>query len=518
MGRCFICHTFFSLCDSPRLIHKKANRRLKINRSQNNPAGTQAAGEKVSDNSGFFTSMVNKSSLILPLVLCSVFISAQNPRTDGYRGIWFSLGQFSEYGDKYSGGLGTYTANHVPVAVYSPEAGKTFFVYGGTTAAGERHLLNMISYYDHKSGEVPRPVVVHDKQGVNDPHDNSALSVDGSGYLWVFVSGRARSRQGFIYKSREPFSISAFDLVMEGEITYPQPWYVKDRGFILMFTKYTGGRELYWTTSPDGVHWETEKKLAGMGGHYQVTNMLGNKLVSAFMYHPGGNVDKRTNLYAVQTEDFGRTWKTIDGKVIKPPLTDPHCEALIKDFEAEGKLVYINDLNFDSEGNPVILAVISRDYRPGPSGDPREWFIIRWKAGRWTFSKVCESTHNYDMGSLYTEEKIWRIIGPTEPGPQHFGTGGEMALWESRDEGITWKRIRMITSESIRNNSYARRPLNAHDDFYAFWADGDAGKLSESHLWFTNKTGLKTRELPYNMEADSQKPLILRKNADSKSR
>ena len=28
------------------------------------------------------------------------------PKDDGYRGIWFTLGQFSEYGDKYSGGLG----------------------------------------------------------------------------------------------------------------------------------------------------------------------------------------------------------------------------------------------------------------------------------------------------------------------------------------------------------------------------------------------------------------------------
>ena len=34
---------------------------------------------------------------------------------------------------------------------------------------------------------------------------------------------------------------------------------------------------------------------------------------------------------------------------------DVHSEALIKDYESEEKLVYINDLNFDSEGNPVIL-------------------------------------------------------------------------------------------------------------------------------------------------------------------
>ena len=52
-------------------------------------------------------------------------------KDDGYRGIWFTLGQKSEFGDKYSGGLGTYTANHVPMAIYAKEANKTFFVYGG---------------------------------------------------------------------------------------------------------------------------------------------------------------------------------------------------------------------------------------------------------------------------------------------------------------------------------------------------------------------------------------------------
>ena len=35
-------------------------------------------------------------------------------RVAGYRGIWFTLGFKFEHGDKYSGGLGTYTANHQP--------------------------------------------------------------------------------------------------------------------------------------------------------------------------------------------------------------------------------------------------------------------------------------------------------------------------------------------------------------------------------------------------------------------
>lgn len=66
---------------------------------------------------------------------------AQEPRSltgteaEGYRGIWFTIGQArSGFGPKYSGGLGTYTMKHIPVAVYAAEADKTFFVYGGTPA------------------------------------------------------------------------------------------------------------------------------------------------------------------------------------------------------------------------------------------------------------------------------------------------------------------------------------------------------------------------------------------------
>ena len=452
------------------------------------------------------------------IFIFSVFLSffiggisdAQNPNMGGYKGIWFTLGQFSEYGDKYSGGLGTYTANHIPIAIYSPEVNKTFFVYGGTTSKEESHLLIMISYYDHQKRVVPKPVIVYDKMGVNDPHDNASISIDDQGFIWVFVSGRAKARPGFIFKSTAPYSIEGFEKILQKEMTYPQPWWRKGEGFLYLFTKYTNGRELYWSTSPDGKTWAPDQKLAGMGGHYQVSNYDGKKLVSVFNYHPGGNVDKRTNIYLLQSDDSGKTWKTADGNTVKPPLSGPKNEALVKDYEADGKLVYINDLNFDRMGNPVILAVISNNFAPGPAGMPREWIIVHWKDGKWNFNKVCESTHNYDMGSLYIENDTWSIIGPTEAGPQKWGTGGEMALWQSKDEGISWNKIRNITRNSLYNHSYARRPLNARDDFYAFWADGDADKVSPSRLYFTNKTGDKVWMLPYDMNSDFEKPVRIK--------
>lgn len=447
--------------------------------------------------------------LFAALVLTnSINANAQNNKADGYKGIWFTLGQFSKFGDKYSGGLGTYTSSHVPIAIYSKEAKKTFFVYGGTTRKDEKHLLIMISYYDHRKGTVPKPVIVYDKEGVDDPHDNASIAIDGQGYIWVFVSGRSTSRPGIILKSSKVYDIAGFEKVSDGEMTYPQPLWMGEKGFMYLFTKYTKGRELYWTTSTDGKVWQPHQKLAGMGGHYQVSNTWNGKVFTVFNFHPGGNVDKRTNIYLLQTDDMGKTWKTMDNKPMQTPLTDAQSEALVKDYEGEGKLVYLNDLNFDQNGNPVILAVVSKSFKAGPGGDPREWILIHWKNGQWNFKKVCESDHNYDMGSLYIKNNIWKIIGPTETGPQKHGTGGGMALWTSTNEGKEWKK-RILTGNSPRNHSYARRPVTAHHRFYSLWADGNANELSESYLYFTNKSGKKVRVLPYTMEKEHQKPARL---------
>lgn len=441
-------------------------------------------------------------------------------RVDGYKGIWFDLGQRSEFGSKYSGGLGTYTAKHHPLAVYAPEVRKTFFVYGGTTRADQRHLLAMASYYNHATGQVPKPVVVHDKSGVDDPHDNPSLQIDGAGHLWVFVSGRGGRRPGHVYRSRMPYDIESFEYVFKREFTYPQPWWVDQRGFTLLFTKYTGGRELYWSTSDtDGGGWTGDRKLAGMGGHYQVSNQRDGEIITAFNMHPGGTVDKRTNLYFVRTDDGGETWRTADGEVVETPLTDPAGAALVRDYRAEKRLVYMKDIGFDAGDNPVILYLTSSNHRPGPAGDPRTWNIAHWSGGAWKFRTITTSTHNYDVGSLYIgDDGVWRIIAPTEPGPQRHGSGGEIAIWISRDQGRSWEKIRDVTRNSAHNHGYVRRPVNAHPEFYGFWADGDPGKMSKSRLHFTDQSGGKVWSLPYDMDAAFLTPNSIRSEATSGER
>ncbi len=432
-------------------------------------------------------------------------------RIDGYRGIWFDLGQRSEFGSKYSGGLGTYTAKHHPLAIYVADVDRTFFVYGGTTERDEDHLLAMVSYYDHASGAVPKPVVVHDKEGVNDPHDNPSIQIDDTGRIWVFVSGRGQRRPGYVYRSRIPYDIASFERLAEDEFTYPQPWWREDRGGLLLFTKYTNGRELYWRTSDaTGGSWSEDRKLAGMGGHYQVSNERGGRVVTAFNRHPGGTVDLRTDLYFAQTSDGGATWRTASGLILDTPLVDPNSPALVRGYEAEGRLVYLKDIGFDAAGHPVILYITSGYHEPGPGSDPRIWTIAHWKGDAWVFHEVTRSTHNYDMGSLYIEpDGRWRIIGPTEAGPQLHGTGGEIAIWLSDNQGRSWERSRVITSDSPRNHGYARRPVDAHPEFYAFWADGDPDAMSESRLYFSDQDGARVWELPYAMEEKMTKPTLV---------
>ena len=74
------------------------------------------------------------------------------------------------------------------------------------------------------------------------------------------------------------------------------------------------------------------------------------------------------------------------------------------------------------------------------------------------------------------------------------------------EEGaISPERVRALTHDSPRNHSYARRPVHAHPDFYAFWADGDPDNMSISRLYFCNERGDLFR-MSYTMQSEWQKP------------
>lgn len=444
-----------------------------------------------------------------------------NQKDSGYRGIWY-MNQPSndEYVYKYSGGLATYCAKHRPFAVYCPQVQKTFFCYGGTTTNSNRELVHMVSYFDHRTGTVPRPTLLLNKH-TSDAHDNPVINVDSEGYIWIFSTSHGTSRPSFVHRSRRPYDIDAFDWIPVTKIqggqevpmtnfSYMQAWYLPGRGFMNFFTRYNypAARTLCFMSSPDGVHWSEWTRLAAIEeGHYQVSAATETKAGSAFNFHPKGKgLNWRSNLYYIETTDGGKSWHTADGSPIEVPVTTEQNPAMIRNYRAEGLNVYMKDLRYDDAGHPVILYITSKGYESGPKNNPRTWTTARWTGSEWDIRPVTTSDNNYDMGSLYLEpDGVWRLIGPTEPGPQRFNPGGEMAMWISRNQGRNWERIKQLTSGSPRNHTYARRPVNAQPDFYALWADGHGRRPSESVLYFSDQAGNVYR-LPQTMDSDIAKP------------
>jgi len=442
--------------------------------------------------------------------LSAEFVTGRLPpatKDDGYRGIWYSnQKQDDEYVYKYSGGLGTYCSSHNPFAVYRPEVHKTFFCYGGTVK-DKIELLHMVSYYDHKIGMVPRPTIVMNKR-TSDAHDNPVMSMDKAGHIWIFSSSHGTSRPSYLWKSVKPYEVDEFQNVLVTNFSYPQPWYLPEHGFLFLQTLYRGGRKLHFQTSPDGLTWTEPLLYAAIDqGHYQVSWSNGKKVACAFNYHPAPQgLNWRTNLYYMETADCGRTWQNAQGQALELPLTEVQNSALVHDYQAEGRKVYVQDLNFDSAGRPVVLYTTSGGYESGPVNDPRIWTTAAWNGSQWELRGTIRSDNNYDMGSLYLErDDLWRIIGPTEPGPQRYNTGGEIAMWTSPDRGATWTKVKQMTLRSQYNHGYCRRPVDAHPDFYAIWADGHGRQPSESRLYFCNQQGT-VRLLPPQMSEDFAKP------------
>lgn len=432
------------------------------------------------------------------------------PVDDGYRGIWY-MNQPSkdEFKYKYSGGFATYPQQHLPIAIYSKEAYKTFFVYGGTVK-GKQELLHLVSYYDHATGEVPRPRILLNKK-TDDAHDNPTLQIDDAGHLWIFSNAHGTTRPAYLHRSVKPYSIEAFERILDTNFSYSQPWYLPSQGFLFLHTRYKSGRGLNWMTSADGRSWSEPQTLAHIDmGDYQISARDGGRVATVFDFHPKPlGLNGRTNFYYVETRDFGKTWTTVSGAPLALPLKDVQNPALVRDYQAEQLLVYFKDLQFDA-GHPVALYLTSKGFESGPKNDPRTWCTARWTGKEWDYRPITTSDHNYDYGSLYIEGDTWRVLGAMDGGPQAYATGGEMAIWETSDKGATWKKSNVLTRGSARNHTYPRRPLNAHPDFYALWADGDAFQPSESSLYFTNRACDRVWRLPTAMTGSSAKPELLK--------
>jgi len=97
------------------------------------------------------------------------------------------------------------------------------------------------------------------------------------------------------------------------------------------------------------------------------------------------------------------------------------------------------------------------------------------------------------------------VVAPTADGPQHYGTGGEIVIWATQDQGQRWRIEKQMTVNSPRNHAYVRRVLNGKLPFHFLWSDGNTECFSQAKLYFGSLDG-DMWELPYEMDSDSVRP------------
>ncbi|MEZ5397700.1 MAG: hypothetical protein R2724_33670 [Bryobacterales bacterium] len=146
------------------------------------------------------------------------------------------------------------------------QADKTSFCYGGTRLGKQELPSHLVSYFDHKTGEVPRPTILLDKK-TGDAHDNLGDDDRWRRPLVIFSNAHGTARPAYIHRSRQPYSIDAFEHVLTTNFSYCHAWHIPDRGIFLPHTRYeNGGRSLYWMGSETGSEVE---RTAGAGAFCQ---------------------------------------------------------------------------------------------------------------------------------------------------------------------------------------------------------------------------------------------------------
>ncbi len=430
------------------------------------------------------------------------------------RGVWYHCGAANllpDQGAVYSGPMATYCAWHRPMAIYSEEPNRSYFVYG---SAGNRPT---ISFYDHTTGEWAYPVVIGDNPD-GDAHRNPTLLIDDEGFLYMFWG--AHGHESFVSRSVRPHDISEWELrsaLEEVGATYPQPWMLREGELFVSYRKAPGWRCRFstdgaetWSDPVDiaafGVDPESRgaTEFAIYGSTVGEEGACPRKVHFAFSRLGGGTPEevenkhlwgRRYNLYYTYSDDGGRVWRRSDGSAYDLPIAEDDAEKL---YDSGTRGVWIKDIQMDPAGNPMIL------FLEGEVETFHAWWkIARVVPGGWEIVDVTESDHMYDAGAIMVfgegDIRIWGASGDNQP----HEDGGEIEQWRSADGGGTWTFSRRLTDGSRYSHNHVKPVMGHRDgpgDVRALWSYGDSRKPPETEdvrLYYIGDGMDQGREIPF---------------------
>jgi hypothetical protein len=119
-------------------------------------------------------------------------------------------------------------------------------------------------------------------------------------------------------------------------------------------------------------------------------------------------------------------------------------------------------------------------------GRGREVILARRTSGAWRVERAFERSAAGEEGKLFVEGNTWRVLVP----------GAAMELWESRDQGKQWRKLRELGPEGARR---VVQPVQYHADLIALWAVGE-------RFYFTNRDAIRVYRLPLRMNGENVRP------------
>lgn len=293
-----------------------------------------------------------------------------------------------------------------------------------------------------------------------DSHAAPTLYVDGSGYLFVLISGYTTNNKVQVFKSTNAEDISAWGTAVNVTTTgagpaYPVGFVLSNGNHVVLFRyNATDVRKVF--SSDGGATWSSGMSVASSTLRPYFTAQLGasDRLHVAWdLQNTGtGYHTKLMYCYTDNADSDSSTLKAIDGSTVTAPINSPTTVA--------GGLVYDYTTSWDRAGYIIGFAVNGSNVPMIGAGlfhSTNTDKIAAWEysSSAWNLHDVV-STDSINVGAIenrsegdirFVSGTTWRCIFQIT-----VSSRWEVQEYESTDSGSTWAKVYDITASSPSEN------------------------------------------------------------------
>lgn len=410
----------------------------------------------------------------------------------------------------------------------NPITGNCAEYYNGVTYIayqGEKEDPYVVAY-NHKESKWIGPY----KAGVSllgknsnkkiDNHGKPTLVVDGEGYIHVAFGGHGgtldlgentlgnyNGGKQIHVRSKRPMDISSWEEVdnISPFGTYSQ--FIKmDNGDIYLFYRHGAHRSNWvYQVSKDNcrtfsplVSFLKAKPFADDGEKLNIWDSWyvalekgkNDDIHVLYNFHKcrsenGVHVGERYNAYFMTLDTKTNTWRNINGKVLKLPLTKEDSDILTLAVETPGKWTHLGNLSFDKDLFPRIYWYEGED-NGTQYGGPKRLTDYYWNGSEWIGGSTNLPVEARGEQNLQSPDSVRYLLASTKD------SHSEIAWWVSDKQGKDFRKSKAVINgkEKFMLSHFV---VNGTEDAYIVATQKIAG-TDYSKLYLIGNSGVIKRE------------------------